>query len=64
MSILALILILVVVGVVLWAVNAAPFIDPGFKKVIYILIVVFVVVWLISVLFGVNFGTLGNLRIR
>jgi hypothetical protein len=64
MSILTLILVLVIVGVVLWAISALPFIDANIKKIIYVLVVVLVVVWLISVLFGLNFGNLGNIRIR
>jgi hypothetical protein len=52
MSLLGLIITLLIVGVLLWAVSALPFIDTGIKKIIYIVVVVFVCLWLISVLFG------------
>jgi cation transporter-like permease len=52
MSLLGLIITLLVVGVLLWAVSALPFIDAGIKKIIYIVVVVFVCLWLISALFG------------
>lgn len=52
MSLLGLIITLIVVGVLLWAVSALPFIDGGIKKIIYIVVVVFVCLWLVSALFG------------
>ena len=62
MSLLGLIAILLLIGVVLWAVSAMPWIDQNIKRVIYIIIVLFVVVWLLQS-FGVM-PALGSVRIR
>jgi hypothetical protein len=68
MSILYLIGILLLVGLLLWVVQALPWIDAGVKKIIYIVIVlnnlylVVVGIWLISTFFGVSLGSLGNVH--
>lgn len=51
-SLVALIVGLLIIGLLLWAVKAAPFIDEGIKKIINIIVIVVVVLWLISVFFG------------
>jgi hypothetical protein len=63
MSLISLVVALIIVGVLLWAVNAAPFIDANIKKIIYIIIVVFVVIWLVTSIFGFSWGSFGNIRI-
>jgi hypothetical protein len=45
---LVLIGLLILVGVALWAVNYAPFIDGNIKKIIYIIIVIITVVYLLK----------------
>jgi len=63
MSLLGLIVTLLIVGVLLWAVSALPFIDAGIKKIIYIVVVVVVCLWLVSVLFGGSGNNILNHRI-
>lgn len=52
MTLLGLIIALLILGVILWAINAAPFIDAGIKKIIYIVVVLVVVIWILSSLGG------------
>jgi nitrogen fixation-related uncharacterized protein len=47
-NMISLIVALILVGVLLWAVKALPFIDDGIKKIIYVLVVVAVCLWLLS----------------
>jgi len=51
-TLLGLVLVLVVVGVLLWALQQFPAIDANIKKVIYVLVIVVVVIWLASSLLG------------
>lgn len=53
---LAIIGLILFVGVILWAINAAPFIDGNFKKIIYIIVVVAVVIYLLK-----HFGMMPHL---
>lgn len=48
MSIIALVAILIFLGVVLWAIRVAPFIDPGIKQYIYIAVVLATVFFLLK----------------
>jgi len=52
MTLLSLVAILLVVGVLLWALNQFPAIDPTIKKIIYVVVVVVVVLWLAGSLLG------------
>jgi hypothetical protein len=49
MSLLGVIGVLLVVGVLLWALGQVDFIDAKMKKVIYVLVIVFVAIWLIGI---------------
>lgn len=49
---LYLIVVLLIVGVLLWAIRSMPWIDANIKQVIYILVVVVVAIWVIYTLFG------------
>ena len=51
MSLIGIVVVLLVVGVILWAIKQLPFIDATMKKIIYILVVVVVALWLVSVIF-------------
>jgi len=51
-TLVALFVALIFVGIMLWAVKAAPFIDPTIKTIINIVVIVFVALWLLSVFFG------------
>jgi len=57
MSLITLVLTLVVVGVLLWLVNAYVPMDGKIKKILNVVVVVCVVVWLLSA-----FGVLGGAR--
>ena len=57
MSLISLVVTLVVVGVLLWLVNAYIPMDGKIKKILNIVVVVVVVFWLLNV-----FGVLGDLR--
>lgn len=61
MSLISLIVVLLVVGLLLWAVNQFP-IDATIKKIIYVITIVFVCLWLLQAL-GL-LGPIGNIRIN
>ena len=61
MSLINLILVLIVVGVLLWAVNTYIPMDRKIKNILNIVVVVVVVIWLLQA-FGV-LGSLGSIRI-
>ncbi len=56
MPILIVLLVIVLVGVVLWAVNTYIPMDKKIKTILNIVVVIFLIVWLLSV-----FGILSNL---
>jgi L-asparagine transporter-like permease len=64
MPLFQLIVVLIIIGVVLWAVNkfGAEFIDGKILKIINIVAVVAVVLWLLSLFFG-DWSHLGNIRV-
>jgi hypothetical protein len=51
MNLLTLVLVLVVVGVLLWAVNAFIPMDAKIKKILNIAVVIFLIVWLVTAFF-------------
>jgi len=55
MSLISLVVTLIVVGVLLWLVNAYIPMDGKIKKILNVVVVICVVLWLLSV-----FGVLGN----
>lgn len=61
MSLIALVITLIVVGVLLWLVNTYIPMDATMKRIINIVVIVAVVLWLLSAL-GV-LGSLGNVRV-
>jgi hypothetical protein len=61
MSLLSLILTLVLVGVLLWAINAFIPMEPKIKNILNVVVVIVVVLWLLNV-FGVVAG-LGSARV-
>lgn len=59
MPLLTVVVVLLIVGVLLWALNQAPFIDAGMKKVIWVVVIVVVCLWLLSLFVpGVSLSTL------
>lgn len=61
MSLISLVVTLIVVGVLLWLVNAYIPMDGKIKKILNIVVVICVVLWLLSV-FGI-LGNSGDLRV-
>lgn len=47
---------LLIVGLLLWALNAIPWIDAGIKQVIKILVIVVIALWLLFILYGMFTG--------
>ena len=61
MSLISLIVTLVVVGVILWLINAYIPMDGKIKKILNIVVVIVVVLWLLSA-FGI-LGHSGDIRV-
>jgi hypothetical protein len=61
MSLLTLIIAIVVVGVVLWAINAYIPMTPGIKKLLNVVVIAVLVIWLCQQ-FGL-FDALGTVHI-
>ena len=61
MPLIHLLFVLVVVGVLLWLVNAYIPMDAKIKKILNIVVVIAVVIWLLSV-FGI-IGSLSGIRV-
>jgi type IV secretory pathway TrbL component len=57
MPLIQLVIILVVVGVILWAINSYIPMQATMKKILNVVVVVAVVLWLLSV-----FGIIGSLQ--
>lgn len=62
MTILGLIVTLIIVGLLLWAINAAIPMQPQIKNILNIVVIVAVVLWLLSA-FGLLEGSLFSRRI-
>jgi hypothetical protein len=62
MTLLSLVLMLIVVGILLWAVNTYLPLDPKIKTLLNIVVVVVVIVWILQVT-GL-LGPLESIRIR
>ena len=61
MSLLNIVITLIVVGVLLWLVNAYLPMDGKIKKILNVVVVVVVIIWLLNV-FGVM-GSLNNVHV-
>jgi hypothetical protein len=55
MSLLTIILVLVIVGVALWLINAYIPMQPGIKKLLNIVVIIVLVIWLLKA-FGLLAG--------
>lgn len=64
MSIVALILTLVVIGVILWLVNTYIPMDGKIKNILNVVVIICVVLWLLNVfgVFGMNLGTVPRIH--
>jgi len=61
MPLISLVIVLIVVGVLLWLVNAYIPMDGKIKKILNIVVLIVVVLWLLQA-FGI-LGSLGSIRI-
>ena len=50
MSLLTIIIVLVVVGLILWAINAYIPMQPTIKKILNVVVIICVILWLLSAL--------------
>jgi hypothetical protein len=62
MTLLSLVLVLIVVGILLWAVNTYLPLDPKIKTLLNIVVVIVVIIWILQVT-GL-LGPLDSIRIR
>lgn len=62
MPLIHLVIVLIVVGVLLWAANMIPYIDANIKKIINVVVIVATVLWILSLFVG-NFGSIGNIHV-
>lgn len=62
MTLISLIVVLVVIGVILWLVNAYIPMDGKIKQILNVVVVIFVVLWLLQA-FGLLGGGILNMRI-
>jgi len=62
MPLITVIVVLVVVGLLLWAVQSAIPMDANIKKIITVVVVVAVCLWLLSLFVGPGLG-LGTIRV-
>lgn len=56
MSLISLVIMLIIVGVLLWVINAYIPMDPTIKRILNIVVVIVVILWLLQV-----FGLIGSL---
>ena len=61
MDLFSLIIVLVIVGLVLWAINAFIPMQPQVKQILNVVVVVVLVVWLLSLFIGT--GSIPNPKI-
>jgi hypothetical protein len=61
MSLLSIVVVIVVVGVLLWALNSFIPMDPKIKNILNVVVVIALVLWLLRA-FGV-FGSLGGVHV-
>lgn len=52
MGLIQLVMILLVVGVLLWLIESAPFVDAGIKPIIRWVIIAAVILWLLAAFVG------------
>jgi bacteriorhodopsin len=64
MSLLTLIFVLVLIGVLLWAINTYIPMDPKIKKILNVAVVVIVVLWLMYVIGLLPLGDIKVPRVR
>lgn len=62
MTLISLVITLVIVGVILWAVNAYIPMDSKIKQILNIAVVIFVIIWLLNV-FGIFGSSVANMRL-
>lgn len=61
MSLLTVLLVLIVVGIVLWLINAYIPMDAKIKNILNVVVVIVLIIWLLKA-FGV-WGAIGNVKV-
>lgn len=61
MPLINVVIVLIVVGVLLWLVNAYIPMDEQIKRILNVVVIIAIVLWLLSLFIG--FGTLGTIRV-
>jgi len=61
MSLLTIILVLVIVGIILWAINSFIPMEANIKKLLNVVVVIFLVIWLLHAIGALAY--LGDIRI-
>lgn len=61
MPLLSFIIVILVVGVLVWAIDYIPWIDPTFKQIAKVVAVIATVIWILS--FFLPVGNMGNIRV-
>ncbi len=56
MPLINLVIVLVVIGVILWAINSYIPMQANIKKILNVVVIIAVIIWLLSV-----FGVIGNI---
>jgi uncharacterized BrkB/YihY/UPF0761 family membrane protein len=63
MSLVTLIVVVVIVGVVMWLINAYVPMEPRIKSLLNIAVLVVLVLWILSALFGFNLQSFPDIRV-
>lgn len=61
MPLVSVVIVLIVVGVLLWAVNSFIPLDPKIKQILNVVVVIAVVVWLLSLFLPI--GSLNQIKV-
>lgn len=62
MSLVGLIIVLVLIGVLMWAVNAYVPMEGNIKKLLNIVVIIVIILWLLHV-FGLLPSNIGDIRV-
>jgi hypothetical protein len=63
MSLFTIIAVIVIVGVVLYLINQFIPMEPRIKQILNIAVIIILVLWLLSIVFGFDLHSVGNIRV-
>ncbi len=58
MGLIQIIIVIVVIGVIMWAINTYIPMAEGLKRVLNVAVIIIVCLWLLSLVFGANLGAI------